>query len=292
MTITTEFRFEGRDGASIAAYRWEPEGAPRAVVQLVHGVGEHMRRYDHLGTTLARAGVLVQGHDSRGHGASIAPGAEPGVIGSAGWTESLNDIDVLVRRAREEHPGLPLVLLGHSMGSSAVQQYFVAHSDQLDAIVLSGTAAADLVEAFVDLDAPMDFAAYNAAFEHRTGFEWLSRDPAQVDRYLADPLCGFGYDVDAMKAMFAEGRIAADPERLAKVRSDVPIYIVVGEQDPVNAQLALVSPLIERYRAAGLTDVTLRVYEGARHEVFNETNRDEVEADLLSWIDQVVGAKA
>ncbi len=283
-----EFRFSGRDGAAVAGYRWEPAGPPRGVVQLTHGVGEHLRRYDHLARTLTGAGFLVHGHDSRGHGATIAPGAEPGRIGAEGWRRTVEDLDVLVDRAREELPDRPLVLLGHSMGSFATQQYLLDHSDRVDAVALSGTAALDLMEAGLDLDAGLDLSAFNAPFEPgRTGYEWLSRDEAQVDAYVADPLCGFGYDPEALKAVFAGARDAADPERLARLRPDLPVYVLVGDADPVNGQLALVHALVERYRAAGLTDVELRTYPGARHELFNETHRDEVESDLLAWLDRV-----
>ena len=283
-----EFRFSGRDGAEVAGYRWEPEGPPRGVVQLTHGLGEHLRRYDHLARTLTGAGFLVHGHDSRGHGATIVPGAEPGVIGAEGWRRTVEDLDVLVDRAREELPGRPLVLLGHSMGSFAVQQYLLDHSERVDAVALSGTAALDLMEPALDLDAGLDLSAFNAPFEPgRTGYEWLSRDEAQVDAYVADPLCGFGYDVEGLKAVFAGARDAADPGRLARLRPDLPVHVLVGDADPVNGQLALVHALVERYRAAGLTDVELRAYPGARHELFNETHRDEVEADLLAWLDRV-----
>lgn len=286
-----EFRFEGRDGAPVAGYRWEPAGPPRGVVQLTHGIGEHLRRYDHLARTLAAAGFLVHGHDSRGHGATLAPGARPGDIGAVGWRQSLDDLDVLVTRARDELPDAPLVLFGHSLGSFAAQQYLLDHSDRVDAVALSGTAALDLMEPALDLDAELDLSAFNAPFAPgRTGYEWLSRDEAQVDAYVADPLCGFGYDVEAMRAVFAGARDAADPARLARLRPDLPVYVLVGEADPVNGQLALVHALLERYRAAGLTDVELRTYPGARHELLNETNRDEVEADLLAWLDRVAPA--
>jgi alpha-beta hydrolase superfamily lysophospholipase len=284
-----EFRFPGRDGAPVAGYRWEPDGPPRGVVQLTHGVGEHLRRYDHLARTLTGAGYLVHGHDSRGHGATIAPGAEPGAIGAAGWRQTVSDLGVLVDRARDEHPGLPLVLLGHSMGSFAVQQYLLDHSGRVDAVALSGTAALDLVEPALDLDAGLDLSAFNAPFAPgRTGYEWLSRDEAQVDAYVADPLCGFGYDVEGLGAVFAGAREAADPARVAGIRPDLPVYVLVGDADPVNGQLALVHALVQRYRDAGLTDVELRAYPGARHELFNETDRDEVEADLLAWLDRVL----
>src|SRR3954464_3339345 len=156
----TSLPVSGRDGTPLATYRWEPAGPARGVVQIVHGLGEHVRRYDHLANTLAGAGFLVQGHDTRGHGGAIAARAEPGVIGAEGWKASIDDIDVLLDRLRNDVPGVPVVLLGHSMGSFAVQQYLVDHSEGLDAVVLSGTAAADLMPA-LDLDAPLDLSAFN-----------------------------------------------------------------------------------------------------------------------------------
>jgi alpha-beta hydrolase superfamily lysophospholipase len=289
----TSFSVTGSDGAPVATYRWEPAGRVRGAVHVVHGLGEHVRRYEHLAGTLSAAGFLVQGHDTRGHGATIADGVEPGVIGAEGWQAAIDDIGVLLDRLRADAPGVPVVLLGHSMGSFAVQQYLVGrtdgvgHSDGLDAVVLSGTAAADLMPA-LDSDVPLDLSGFNAPFEPaRTGYEWLTRDEAQVDAYVADPLCGFGYDVAGSKAVFAGARAAADPEQVARIRDDLPIYIVVGDQDPVGADLALVHALVQRYQQAGLRDVELHVYPGARHEVFNETNRDEVERDLLRWLDRV-----
>jgi alpha-beta hydrolase superfamily lysophospholipase len=155
----------------------------------------------------------------------------------------------------------------------------------VDAVVLSGTASIDLLEPALDLDAPMDLAMFNAPFAPaRTDFDWLSRDEAQVDQYIADPLCGFGLDIPGGRAMFTGARALADPVRVSAMRPDLPIHIVVGDMDPVNGQLALVNVLVDRYRAAGLRDVSLRAFAGARHEVFNETNRDEVFADVTQWL--------
>jgi alpha-beta hydrolase superfamily lysophospholipase len=175
------------------------------------------------------------------------------------------------------------------MGSFAVQQYLVDHSDRVSAAVLTGTAAIDLLEPGLDLDAPIDLSAFNAAFQPaRTDYDWLSRDDEQVDAYVADPRCGFGLDVPSGKSMFLSAGRPADPEELAKVRSDLPLYLAVGDADPLNGGLALLTPLVDRYRAAGLTDVTVRVYPEARHEILNETNRDEVYADLVGWISRVL----
>jgi alpha-beta hydrolase superfamily lysophospholipase len=284
------FTFTGRDGTAITAYRWEPAGSPRGVVQLTHGMGEHLLRYDHLATTLAAAGFLVQGQDHRGHGATARSADALGQLGPDGWHGLVDDIDVLVERSHKRMEDVPVVLLGHSMGSFAAQQYMLDHSGRIAGLALSGTAAIDLMEPGLDLDRPIDLSAFNAPFPNRTGYEWLSRDDAQVDAYVADPRCGFGLDVEGGKAMFARARDVADPNRLAGIRKDLPVHIMVGDRDPVNGQLALVNVLVERLRAAGLTDVTLTVWPDARHEIFNETNRDEVEADLLAWLDRVVPA--
>jgi alpha-beta hydrolase superfamily lysophospholipase len=277
---------------SVRAYRWDPEGAPRGIVQLTHGMGEHLLRYEPLAAALTQAGFVVVGQDHRGHGATAQDG-EWGVLGAGGWDDLVRDIGRLSDTVRADLPGLPLVLLGHSMGSFAAQQHVLDHSDELAGLVLTGTAALDLLEPALNLDEPLDLSAFNAPFEPaRTDFDWLSRDEAQVDAYVADPRCGFGLSEVDGKQMFVSARQVADVERLARLRHDLPVYLAVGEHDPVNGQLALVHGLVQRLEQAGLGDVTLRVYEGARHEVFNETNRDEVVSDLLAWLDRVVPTPA
>ncbi len=278
--------FDSPGGVRVAAYRWDPSGAPRAILQVTHGMGEHALRYADLARVLNEHGYVVYAQDHRGHGATARSEAELGQIGADGWTELVNDIDRLRQKARFEHPSIPFVLLGHSMGSFAAQQYLLDHSTDVDAAVLTGTAVIDLLEPALDLDAPLDLAMFNAPFAPaRTDYDWLSRDEEQVDRYVADPLCGFGLDGEGGKQMFVAARQLAVPERLAGIRKDLPVYVAVGEQDPVNGQLALVNALVDRLQGAGLQDVTLEVYPDARHEVFNETNRDEVYADLVAWLD-------
>ena len=289
MESSTRFTYPARDGAEIVGYRWDPDGKPRGAVQLTHGMGEHLQRYGALARAFTGRGLVVYGQDHRAHGATARSADELGQLGPDGWTELVHDIDLLVSRVRDEQRGLPLVLLGHSMGSFAIQQYLLDHSDRVDAVVLTGTTALDQLEPALDLDKPIDLSAFNAAFQPaRTEFDWLSRDEAIVDAYIADPRCGFGIDADGAKAMFAGARRMADPGQVAAMRPDLPLYIAAGELDPVNANLALLNVLVDRYRAAGLTDVTVRTYPGARHEILNETNRDEVVAGILDWIDQVL----
>jgi alpha-beta hydrolase superfamily lysophospholipase len=286
------FSYTSADGTQIAVYRWDPAGEPRAAVQLTHGMGEHAQRYDHVARALNDAGFVVYAQDHRGHGASADPAAL-GDLGQDSWPGLVDDIGLLSARIRAEHPDLPRILLGHSMGSFAVQQYLLDHSADVDGAVLTGTAAIDLLEGALDLDRPIDLAMFNAPFQPaRTDYDWLSRDEAMVDAYVDDPGCGFGIDTDSARAMFAGARRGADPAQVAAIRSSLPVYIAVGEADPVNAGLALLTPLTERYKAAGLTDVTIRTYPGARHEILNETNRDEVIAELTSWLDRVVASSS
>ncbi|WP_148612416.1 alpha/beta fold hydrolase [Nocardioides rubriscoriae] len=277
-------------GVTVKAYRWDPVGDPVAVVRLTHGMGEHALRYAPLAGALTARGYVVYAQDHRGHGATIAANnGEPGVIGADGWTELVADVARLGDLARAAHPGLPHVLLGHSMGSFATQQHLLDHSGDESAVVLTGTAVLDLLEPALDLDQPLDLAMFNAPFAPaRTDYDWLSRDEAQVDAYVADPLCGFGLDGAAGKQMFVAARRMADPDAVAAIRHDLPVLVAVGDQDPVGGGLSLVHALVDRYTAAGLTDVTLKVYPGARHEVFNETNTDEVVGDVVRWIEEAL----
>ena len=199
----------------MAAYRWDPDGAPRAIVQITHGIGEHALRYADLAQALTARGMVVYAQDHHGHGATARSADELGQIGEQGWTELVHDIDRLRARARQEHPAVPLVLLGHSMGSFAAQQYLLDHSEDVSAAVLTGTTVLDRLEPALNLDEPIDLAMFNAPFQPaRTGYDWLSRDAAQVDKYINDPRCGFGPDTAAAKAMFAAARQMADRDRV------------------------------------------------------------------------------
>jgi alpha-beta hydrolase superfamily lysophospholipase len=281
---TTSFTFQGRNGTNLAGYRWDPAGTPVAAVQIVHGMGEHALRYGEFADALTAAGFVVYGYDHRGHGASATLGTL-GNLGPGGWSALVEEIGYLGDLIRAEHPGLSLGLVAHSMGSFATQQFLLTDSATVDAVALTGTASLDLLEPALDLDAPLELAMFNAAFQpQRTDFDWLSRDNAIVDAYIADPKCGAGLDPDSARAMFLGARALADPARVAAIRSDLPMYLAVGDMDPVNAGLALFRPLVDRLLAAGIKDLTVRVYPGARHEILNETNRDEVIGELVTWL--------
>lgn len=279
-------RIPTRDGGSLAASRWAPTGKPRAIVVISHGMGEHRRRYRAPLTPFIAAGYVVYAADHRGHGETAPDAASLGDFGPGGFAAAVDDLASVIGYARGEHPGLPVILLAHSMGSFIAQALIVDHPGIVDALILSGSAAIDAVAraaATRDL-----IATINAGFEPaRTPFDWLSRAPAEVDAYLADPLCGFALTPGSFGSLFSQGERLADSAVLARISSTLPIYIMSGTCDPLVADFAALDPLIERYLGAGLP-VDVRLYPNARHEILNEINRDEVVADLLAWCDRAV----
>lgn len=274
---------ETGDGQRLHVYRWSPTDPPKAVVQIQHGLAEHAARYRRFAQALTDAGYLVYAVDARGSGRSAVDGY--GVWGDDGWPGWVDDVARLSAHIRREEPGLPLGLFAHSMGSFATQQHLLDHADDVDAVVLSGSTEVSWLVPVLDADEPADLSTFNAPFEHRTGFEWLSRDEAEVDAYVADPACGWqAPPLPGIATLTA----AADPERLAAIRDDLPLCIVSGTDDPLAQGGAAVEALAERYRQAGLRDVEVTLYPGARHEVLNETNRDEVTADVVAFLDRTL----
>ncbi len=284
------FSYRSADGRKLVGYRWAAAKGQTdtGVVVLVHGMGEHLRRYEHVASALTAQRFEVYGHDHRGHGASLARNHDPGQLGHDGWRALVDDLNLVIAQAKSDHPGLPVVMIAHSMGSFATQQFLLDHGADVDAVALTGTAALDLLEPALDLSGDLDLSAFNAPFQPaRTDFDWLSRDESVVDAYLADPLCGFGIDTASAKDMFVGARRLADPAEMARMPHDLPMYLAVGSKDPVNGGLTLLWALVDRYRAAGLADVTVRVYDDGRHEILNEINRTEVIDDLLQWLQRV-----
>jgi len=270
----TRFRYHGADGVALAGFRWSAPGvAPRALLQLAHGAGEHSGRYRERLAPLAEAGFVIYAADHRGHGLTSGM-SHFGDFGPGGAAACVSDMAQLARRAHDENPGLPLVLLGHSMGAMFAQAFILDHSALIDGLVLSGTTGPG---ARFEGDR-------NARFEpRRTDYDWLSRDAAEVDRYLADPFCGIDFTPAALESFLAVAARGFAAEGLDGVKPGLPVYVFVGDADPINNDLKALAPLLDAYGAAGL-DVTLSVYPDGRHEMLNETNRDQVIADLMGWL--------
>ena len=276
------------DALRVATYRWSTSvEPPRGVVQIAHGVAEHAARYARLAGALTSAGYEVYAHDHRGHGASVDANTPLGDFGRGAWPALVADIVQFGRVIQSEHPDLKLFLLAHSMGSFAAQELLLENSDLYDGVVLSGSTALDVLAtslAEANGGGPVELTAFNAAFENRTGYEWLSRDAVEVDAYVADPLSGFGLADSTVPQLFSGAERLADPIALGGIRSDLPLLVISGQDDPLAGEGALVSLLAERYTDAGVTDVELRLYAQARHEIFNETNRDEITAFVVAWL--------
>ena len=285
---TSTSTFVTPDGTVLHLRRWAPDGDPVGSVQIAHGMGEHSARYARLAEALVGAGWLVVAPDQRGHGPTAPENhLELGDLGPAGWNGLVDDLAALNDALAAESSARPRVLLGHSMGSFAAQQFVLDHSADIAGLVLSGTTAVDVAATVIDPEAGTDLTAMNAAFEPaRTEFDWLSRDEAEVDRYVADPLCGFGLDPASTRTLVEAAPRLADPAALAAIRSDLPVYLVAGSADPLNLELAMVDLVVQRYRDAGVVDLVTDYHQGARHEVFNETNRDEVTAHLVAWLER------
>jgi alpha-beta hydrolase superfamily lysophospholipase len=299
--IVTTHTFTAPDGVEVFYRAW-PASDARGAVVITHGASEHSGRYDRFARALNAGGYAAFAIDLRGHGRTGAS-TGAGRVGPGGGARLLDDVRELVTAARTEVAGRPVVLLGHSMGSMIVQAYAAQGADGLSAYALSGPlgvmeggaemtaglqAAVDAGMAEESLDL---LGGFNAAFEPaRTPFDWLSRDAAEVDAYLADPMCGRGNPLtyEFALALLEVTLPAVEPSAIAEI-PPIPVLLIAGEMDPVGGMGANVRTLESRLRAAGL-DVTAHYYPGARHEVLNETNRGEVTADVLGWLDQTVEA--
>ena len=308
MAACEKFTFSSTAGPALDARLWRPEGAPRAVVQLVHGMAEHMDRYDPVARRLNRAGLAVVGHTHLGHG----PRAQrQGYFADHdGWQHLINDVHRLRGIAQEQFPGLPYLMLGHSMGSFVTRCYLQEHGEGLAGAMLSGTghfdrktvtaalAAANLVcllggarkpSALIDR---LAFGGYNKPFAPcRTDFDWLSRAEAEVDKYVADPYCGFLFTGSGYRELFRGLKRLTDLEALKRMPPELPLLLFSGDSDPVGGMGRGVEQVAREMRDAGMEHVEVRLYPGGRHEILNETNRDEVVRDVIIFAEQCLGGK-
>ena len=301
-----DFSFASATGQGDIRVRvWQPEDKPRAVLQITHGMAEHIDRYDDFAQYLAHNGVLVAGQDIAGHGKSIAPeGGIPGYFGEGdGWSANIADMRTLYNTIKAEYPDAPYILMGHSMGSFLARTYASRHGEDMDAFIFSGTAGKNPAVPIAKLIAKseikkhggttpsetlngLSFGAYNNAFKpNRTGFDWLSRDAENVDKYVADPLCGFVFTAKAFSDLF-NGLTEIQQSDWASKVPDRPILLISGTDDPVGGKNASgVRQVADKLIRTGHT-VELNLYEQARHELLNETIKEQVYADLLDFINR------
>jgi len=308
--MATYSSFLSASGQTLEKAFWPCEGQtkglnqPKAVVQLVHGMAEHIRRYEATAQALNRAGYAVVGHSHAGHGPYTQT---KGYFGKTnGWDTLIADVHTVRMETQKQFPGVPYVLMGHSMGSFVTRGYCLKHEDGLAGVVLSGTRHSPKAEVLAasavanvqialglgekpgKLLEKLSSGGNNKRYEDvQTPFDWLSRDREAVAKYVADPLCGFTFTVRAYRDMF-DGLSRLYPEKLGAMRPDIPILLLAGDMDPVGAYGEGVKKVAQELRAAGVKDVSVQLYAGGRHEMLNELNKEIVWADLIAWLDQHV----
>ena len=307
MSVFEEFAFPSSIGKNtIHCLKCVPDGAPRAVVQIEHGIAEHIDRYRDFMSFLADNGFVAVGDDHLGHGKTIASPSEQGFFAEEdGWDYVIKDMDKLHDLMREQYPAIPYVIFGHSMGSFLARTYIIKHPDKYDAAIISGTGHQSplmvfggytMAKMFVKKEGPhaigtklndIAFGAYNKGFDSvRTAFDWLSRDPAVVDKYIADPLCGFVATVSLFRDMMGGVKFITDQKNINTMNKDKPVYFMSGEADPVGENGKGVNRAYQAFCKAGLKDVMIRLYPGGRHEMLNEINKQDVYQDILNWLNE------
>ncbi|MDB6141703.1 MAG: lysophospholipase [Pseudomonas sp.] len=304
--LNSAFWLDASDHSRLYVNQWQPRISPRAVVMLSHGMAEHSGRYQRLGAALNEAGFALYALDQRGHGNTAAHGVLGHYADEDGWSKVVGDLAILSQYISQKHAGLPVFLMGHSMGSYIAQAYLLHHSASLQGAILSGSnfqpvslyRSASVIarlerwrqgatgrSALIEW---LSFGSFNKAFKPtRTAFDWLSRDPHEVDLYINDPLCGFRCTNQLWIDMLAGLQQISKPANLAQIDPSLPLLVIGGECDPVSEGKRL-KGLADALTQAGNQALQLKIYPQARHELLNETNRDEVTRDLLAWLNQAL----
>lgn len=302
----SELRYPSATGlGNIYAKLWIPEGTPVAILQIAHGMAEHIERYAEFAEWLNQHGILVAANDHAGHGKSLSDEAHKGYFGPHnGWSSVVEDMKQLHDHVAVLYPGVSYLMLGHSMGSFLARTYAARFGDGIAAFVFSGTAGKNpavsagrlLAKIERKRNGPirpskllndMSFGSYNKPFAPvRTDFDWLSRDTQRVDRYVADPLCGFVFTAEAMLDLFDGLDEVGSLDWAARV-PEVPILLISGERDPLGGNGKGIRQVSDWLKNTGHT-VTCKLYPDGRHEMLNETNRTEVYADILSFIKNTI----
>jgi alpha-beta hydrolase superfamily lysophospholipase len=297
------FTLSSEDGFTIPCYEWEIPN-PKGFVQIIHGMGEHAGRYDWAANQLNKAGYHVIANDQRGHGRAIKE--IPGETGEDGWIKSIKDAYKVNSFIRDISVNPKIFLLGHSMGSSLAIHYACLYGNSIDSLILSGppgfisgfqsfiTRCILKFEAFTvgkgkksKLMQQILFGKPNEDFEtsDSTGFEWLSRDKELVSKYVLDDQCGFVLTIDSLSKMFEGMRLSQRQHMLMRIPSSLSINIIAGEDDPIHRKGVGILAMMQKYEKVGLRRVHLETYPGARHELLNETNKNQVIANLVNWME-------
>ncbi|MFW9940431.1 MAG: alpha/beta hydrolase [Candidatus Thorarchaeota archaeon] len=307
--ITSTFTFTDQDNIKIFVYKWEPDYKPKAIVQILHGLVEHAKRYTRVAEVLCKEGYICYADDHRGHGLTAGDLTEAtlegnaGVLGPNGWKGVVTDIHELSKIVKKEHPNLPLFLVGHSWGAMLAYDYIQEWGNEISGCVLSGTNGKSnksaLQEGIKSTNSEMKklgptapsklrtFKSLNMSWqddEGATGFEWLSRDKGEVQKYVDDPWCGFNTPDTLWLELSKGNEKIYDIENEKKIPKDLPIFLISGSLDPVGNNTLGIKAMVNRLKEYNIKDVSYKLYKDARHEVFNEINRDEVFKDLVNWL--------
>ena len=305
MVQTVEYYYPSADKIhNIFVRNWLPENKIKGIVQISHGVAEHSGRYDDFARFLAKKGFFVTANDHLGHGKSIKDESELCFFAEQdGWDTVVRDMEKLRQQTSDKYPDIPYFMLGHSMGSFLLRTYLIKYPGKISAAVLSGTGqippflikAGSLIaqreakkkgkKAQSPLIQKLSFGNYNNNFKPAaTEFDWLSSDKAAVDKYIADPLCGAPFTVGLFLDMMQGMKFIGDKNNLAKMDKKTPVLFVAGDHDPVGNNGKQVQALYEAFIAAGCQDTQIRLFAGARHEILNETVKDEVYATIYDFL--------
>ena len=301
--MRSDFYFDSCGAGKIHGCRWMPEGEPKAVLQIVHGIAEFAERYDAFADYLTKLGFVVVAEDHMGHGRSINGDGIQGYF-HGGWFSAVADTYRLLTDTKREFPDLPYILFGHSMGSFMARTILCKYPDSgISAAVICGTgwqptfalpALIKVVEAICKKTGEtrpneklqgMVFGSYNNKVAHpRTPYDWLTRDRKIVDAYIAHPLCGFTASCGLLREMMKGIYYIQQPRNLATMRKDLPVFFIAGGDDPVGTYGKGVRQAAEAFRKAGMTDVSVKIYPLCRHEILNEINKEEIYGDVTEWI--------
>lgn len=301
--MRTDFFFDSVGKGKIHCCKWMPEGEPKGILQIVHGIAEYIERYDAFAEYLNTLGFIVVAEDHMGHGQSINNGGIQGYF-HGGWFAAVEDSYHLLEKTSAEYPELPYVLFGHSMGSFMARTMLCKYPDSnIRAAIICGTGwqpgalltaaipMCTLVAKKVGEENPSEqlqklvFGGYNKRVEHpRTDFDWLTRDAKIVDAYIAHPLCGFTASSGLLREMLKGIRYIQQNQNLSAMKKELPVLFIAGGDDPVGSYGKGVQQASDAFRKVGMQDVTQKIYPLGRHEILNEINKEEVYRDISDWL--------